>query len=90
MYNTGPEHRREACVRVNIKNLSTIYSSIFRVHNLKGAGITSQKTQFPAHLYNNQQHNLNHQYRLSVSLSQDSSQKTALKLPHVLSEAVVQ
>lgn len=77
MYNMGPStwYRREASVRVNIKNLSTIYSSISRVYNLKGAGITSQKTQFPAHLYNNQQRNLNHQYHLSDSVSHDSPQK---------------
>lgn len=57
---------------VNIKNPCAIYYNTSTGPYLEGAGITSEKTQFPAHLYKNRRHNLTYQNRLTDVLSQDS------------------
>lgn len=61
---------------VNIKNLPRYLWQHFPSVLSEGCrDHPTEKTQFPAHLYNNQQCNLTHRCRLTDSVSQDSPQK---------------
>lgn len=55
---------------VNITNPCTCYCNASTGPYLVGAGISSEKTQFPAHLFNNPHHYLTYQNRLTDMLSQ--------------------
>lgn len=56
---------------VNITNPCTCYCNVATGPYQESAGITSEKTQFPAHLYNNR-HHLSYQNSLTDMLSQFS------------------
>lgn len=77
------------CRSVNIKNLCTIYCNISAQPYLEGTEITSQKTQFPAHLYNNHHHNFAYQNRPDRRDITRFSLKTTLKFPNVLKKILL-